>query len=262
VSHIIVTGGASGIGAATVRRLATAGIRVSVLDRSAADTAPWWAELPDALRGEWETADASDSAAFGAALERLAGSGVTGLVSCAGVSIKETFLESTTEAWEQTVAINILAAAQACRIAARAMVAGGDGGSIVLVSSTAAFGYVNGLGAHYHASKGAIAALTRCLASELGEHGIRVNSVVPGLVRTPLTEMMRAKHGEDVLSAPVPLRHIAEPEEVAQAIAFLLSPDASMVTGHNLPADGGQLSVVGQPLGGFPVILTPVARAR
>jgi NAD(P)-dependent dehydrogenase (short-subunit alcohol dehydrogenase family) len=256
VSHTIITGGAAGIGAAIAERLLARGERVSIVDRSAPDNADWWD--PDAGPGghRWVVADAGEPSEYEAAVASVVDDDVTGLVSCAGVSIKEDFLESTPEAWMQTLNVNVYGTAIACRSAARAMREAG-GGSIVTVSSTAAFGYVNGLGAHYHASKGAIVGLTRALASELAPFGIRVNAVVPGLVRTPMTEMMRARHGEERLSRSIPLRHVAHAEELADAIDFFLSPSSAMITGHCLPVDGGQLAVSGHPELSFPALVTP-----
>lgn len=258
MSHILITGGASGIGAATAQHLAAGGIRVSILDRtdSDAETAAWWHGLTPEVRGTWAVCDASDAAALEAAVDEIAADGLTGLVACAGISVKESFLESTLDVWRSTLDINVLGTVIAARSVARALVAAGNGGAIVTVASTAGYGYVNGLGAHYHASKGAILALTGALATELGPHGIRVNSVAPGLIATPITEFLRQKHGEAALTAPVPQRALGEPAEVARAIEFLLSTDASMITGHSLPVDGGQLAVAGQPLGGFADILT------
>ncbi|WP_186307599.1 SDR family NAD(P)-dependent oxidoreductase [Microbacterium sp. 1.5R] len=258
MSHILVTGGASGIGAATAQHLAAQGSRVSILDRtgSDADTAAWWHELAPDRRGTWAVCDAADADALEAAVDAIAAHGITGLVACAGISVKEPFLDSTLDVWRSTLDINVLGTVIAARSVARALVAAGRGGAIVTVASTAGYGYVNGLGAHYHASKGAILALTGALATELGPYGIRVNSVAPGLIATPITEFLRAKHGEAALTAPVPQRALGEPAEVARAIEFLLSADASMITGHSLPVDGGQLAVAGQPLGGFADIRT------
>jgi NAD(P)-dependent dehydrogenase (short-subunit alcohol dehydrogenase family) len=260
--HVIVTGGASGIGAGVVQWLTAAGTRVSVLDRSGPEAAPWWHRLPGGVRGGWAVADVADPDALIDAVDGLAAGGVTGLVSCAGISVKESFLDSSPRTWSETLDVNVRGAALACHRVAHAMAGRGGGGSIVLIASTVGVGHVAGLGAHYHASKGAIIALTRALAGELGPHGIRVNAVAPGLVRTPLTEFMRRTQGEDVLTARVPLRAMADPADVADAVAFLLSADASMVSGHVLPVDAGQLSVAGQPIGGFADLVTAPSRRR
>lgn len=258
MSHVLITGGASGIGAATVQRLAARGTRVSVLDRSPADAdaAAWWHALDPSVRGHWAVCDAADASALEAAVDGIAADDITGLVACAGVSIKEPFVDSTDQAWHQTLDVNVHGTVIAIRSVSRALITADRGGAIVTVASTAGYGYVNGLGAHYHASKGAILALTSALATELAPHGIRINAVAPGLIATPITEFLRAKHGEAALTAPVPQRALGDPLEVARAIEYLLSADASMITGHSLPVDGGQLTVVGQPLGGFDDIVT------
>ncbi|MDN3495487.1 SDR family NAD(P)-dependent oxidoreductase [Planococcus sp. APC 4015] len=258
MSHVLITGGASGIGAATAQHLAANGTRISVLDRSSDDlsTASWWHALDADVRGTWAVVDASDASALEIAVDDVVADGVDGVVTCAGISVKEPFAESTIDVWKKTLDINVLGTVITARSVARGLIDAGRGGSIVTVSSTAGFGYVNGLGAHYHASKGAIMALTHALATELGPYGIRVNAVAPGLIATPITEFLRAKHGEAALTAPVPQRSLGDPDEVARAISFLLSSDASMITGHVLPVDGGQLTVAGQPLGGFADIVT------
>jgi len=252
VSHVLVTGGASGIGAGTVQYLAGLGVMVSVIDRVGWDDAPWWNELDETVRGHWIIADATQRESYAEALERIGTQSLNGLVTSAGISLKETLFESSEESWGLTWDVNVMGTAIAVKHVASHMLEAGIRGSIVTMASTVSYGAISGLGAHYHASKGAIIALTRALASELGPHGIRVNAVAPGLVKTPLTQFMRDTVGEDTLTQRVPLRDIASPHDVAQAVAFLLSTDSSMVTGQVVPVDGGQLMVAGQPPGGFP----------
>lgn len=250
-AHVLITGGASGIGAATARALVRAGCRVSVLDRLDETGCDWWQGLDPGARGRWIVVDAGDPSSLAAAIDTVCADGVTGLVTCAGVSLKEPFLQSEDKSWMTTLVVNVMGTAIAARSFARSLVAEGRGGSIVTLSSTVGLGYVEGLGAHYHASKGAIIALTRSMAGELGRYDIRVNSVAPGVVRTPLTAQVRSATGEDELSGRVPLTTLAEPEDVAEAVAFLLSDAAADITGHVLPVDGGQLAVLQRPPAGF-----------
>lgn len=247
--HVLVTGGGSGIGAATVRALAALGIRVSVVDRVSAAAVDWWAALDDRVRGSWTATDVTDEAAMASVVAEVAD--ISGVVTCAGISIKEPFTGSSDAAWTSTLELNVVASARAARLAAAAMIEAGRPGAVVFVSSTGASGYVEGLGAHYHASKGAVSAMTRSIAAELAPHRIRVNAVAPGTVRTPMTAMMRARLGEEGIAARMPLGRLVEPEDVADVIVFLLGPDSAMTTGHVVPVDGGLLAVAGRPLSGF-----------
>jgi len=252
MSHVLITGGASGIGAGVALYLAENGVRVSILDRTGPDTVTWWNELSASVQGRWLVADAKNRADYVSALVSCAPDNLTGLVTSAGISLKEGFFDSSDESWDDSLTVNVMGTVLAIKEFARQIIDRGATGSVVTVASTVAYGAVAGLGAHYHASKGAIVALTRALASELGPEGIRVNSVAPGLVKTPLTQFMRDSVGESTLTSRVPLRDMADPEDVARAISFLLSTDSAMVTGQVIPVDAGQIMVSGQPPSGFP----------
>jgi len=258
MNHVLITGGASGIGAGVARYLSERGVRVSILDRTGPDAMPWWSELPASVQGRWLVADAKNRADYVSALVSCAHDNLTGLVTSAGISLKESFFDTSDESWDDSLTVNIMGTVLAIKEFARQVIDRGATGSVVTMASTVAYGAVAGLGAHYHASKGAIVALTRALASELGPQGIRVNSVAPGLVKTPLTQFMRDTVGEATLTSRVPLREMADPEDVARAVGFLLSTDSAMVTGQVVPVDAGQIMVSGQPPRGFP---DPVVRA-
>ena len=249
--HVLVTGGGSGIGAAVVRSCVASGARVSVFDREGADGDGSWAAVPAAQRGRWLSGDVREAVVLDRVAAELADD-LDALVTCAGVSIKSPFLEATEQDWRTTLDVNVLGTAQAVRAVARMLVQQDRPGAVVTVSSTAGFGHVAGLGVHYHASKGAIVAMTRALAGELAVHRIRVNAVAPGLVRTPMTVAERERLGERALAARTPQARVLEPEHVASAVAFLLSPAAAAITGHVLPVDAGQLAVAGAPVDGYP----------
>jgi NAD(P)-dependent dehydrogenase (short-subunit alcohol dehydrogenase family) len=234
----VVTGGASGIGLATVRALATAGAAVTVLDRT---DPPEGSGATHALQ-----VDVADPASVAQAFRSIAAreDRLDILVNSAGVSIREPALDLPMENWDRVVSVNMTGTFLCAREAARAMMASGRAGAIVNVASIMG---LSGGGLYpnvsYQTTKGAVVNMTRALAVEWAPHGIRVNAVAPTFVRTPFIAPLLEKPDlmrriEDM----TPLRRIAEPEDVAAAILFLASPAASMVTGHTLPVDGGFLA--------------------
>lgn len=254
MNHVIITGGASGIGRSLALRLTSRGVRVSVIDRAAVDGQDWWADVAPELRGAWHAIDVTDAAAVSAAVAASnAVAPVDGLATCAGVVNRETVLDADLDRFAQTMAVNVTGTLVTSQAVARLLVDEGRPGAIVTLASTAGIGYVYGLGAAYHASKSAVVGLTRSLAGDLAQHGIRVNCAVPGLVRTPMSASERESLGEEKLAARAPAGRLAEADELAAAVEWLLSPAASFTTGHILPVDGGQTSVAVPPVGGHPV---------
>jgi NAD(P)-dependent dehydrogenase (short-subunit alcohol dehydrogenase family) len=227
----LVTGGASGIGLATARLLRERGAEVAVIDRAPA--------TGFAAR----QTDVTDAPAVDAAVRELAGE-LGGpcdlLVNAAGVYRVEPLLELTPDAWDAVLRINLAGP----MLVARAVVAvlGDARGSIVNVSSIAATrAQATEPAAHYRASKGGLEALTRQMAVEWAPR-IRVNAVSPGRIDTPLVRALDDRGIDDAfLRAHVPLQRLGRAEEVAHAIAFLLSDEASYITGVAVPVDGGVL---------------------
>ena len=235
--RILVTGAGKGIGRDIACLLAQSGAHIIAVSRTAADLE----SLHSEIGGTMLVADLADVEAARKAAES-AGQ-VDFLVNNAGISIPQSFLETTPEAFDQTIAVNVRAALIMGQIMATDLIKRGQSGAIVNVSSTAS---QRGLADHaaYCASKGALDQLTRVMALELGPHGIRVNAVNPTVTLTPMAEMAWSDPQKSAaMMARIPLDKFALPRDVASVVAFLLSPQASMINGATLPVDGGFLAV-------------------
>jgi meso-butanediol dehydrogenase/(S,S)-butanediol dehydrogenase/diacetyl reductase len=245
----LITGGGSGIGEACARLFAEDGAHVAVmgrrpepLQRVAAETGGLAAPGDASRTQDCERAVAAAVAEFG----RL-----DILVSCAGVEGEGGVAEMSLDEWRRVLDANLESTMQVARAAVPAMLEGG-GGSVVNVSSLAAL-VAPGNMAAYITSKSAILGLTRSLAVDYGPLGIRVNTLCPGWVWTPMSQdemrMYAASKGitpdEAVAHATryLPLGRMAEPVEIARCVRFLASDDASFVTGATLVADGGSSAV-------------------
>ncbi|MEU6274530.1 glucose 1-dehydrogenase [Streptomyces populi] len=240
----IVTGGSRGIGAATCVRLAKDGHDVAVGYVSDGGAAERTAAAVRAAGARCVTVrvDTSDEAAverlFDTAGDRLGP--VTGLVNNAGVTGPLGRLADADAAdLRRVVEVNLLGTLLCSRRAARSMAALG-GGAIVNVSSAAATLGSPGEFVHYAASKAAVDALTTGLAKELGPDGIRVNAVAPGMIDTGMHAAMGDPGRAGRAAASIPLRRVGTAEEIAAAVAWLMSPDASYTTGAVLRVSGGR----------------------
>jgi NAD(P)-dependent dehydrogenase (short-subunit alcohol dehydrogenase family) len=174
--------------------------------------------------------------------ERVLGA-IDVLINNAGIARKDRFLDITPEQWDRVLQVNLRGMFLVAQAVARHMVAQG-GGVIVNMASTNALGGEEEL-AHYNASKGGVLQLTRTMAVELGRHGVRVNCLCPGFIRTPLNDAISDEAFVQAYERDkIPLGRAGTPEEVAAAYAFLASDDASFIHGEALVIDGGQLAVM------------------
>jgi NAD(P)-dependent dehydrogenase (short-subunit alcohol dehydrogenase family) len=232
----VITGAASGIGAATARRLAGAdGARLLLVDRAEEQLQRVAGELgAEALTVDLTLPDAGERVAA-AARERLGGLDL--LVSNAGAAFSAPLVELSLEDWDRTFAINVRAAWLLAK-AAYPLLRDAQG-SLVVTASIAAREPAAPVGA-YASSKAAVVMLVRQLAYEWGPDGIRCNCVSPGTTHTGMTDGTYSDpQRRSERASHLPLRRIAEPDEVAGVIAFLAGPDASYITGIDVLVDGG-----------------------
>jgi NAD(P)-dependent dehydrogenase (short-subunit alcohol dehydrogenase family) len=238
----LVTGGGRGIGAATAARLAADGHHVAIVVQADRDSAERTADLVRAAgrKALVVLADVADEdavdRAFDTAAEALGP--VTGLVNNAAVTGRlGAFVDADTATMRRVLDVNVMGYLLCARRAARDMA--GRGGAIVNVSSGAATTGSPGEYIHYAASKGAVDTMTIGLARELGPVGIRVNAVSPGRIWTGMHAAMGDPDRPAKIAGVAPLRRAGEPHEVAAAIAWLLSDEASYTTGANIRVAGG-----------------------
>ena len=245
--RVVITGGTGGIGQSVVELFAREGARVLFSDHSAEDCSDYASELvARGLEARHMAADLrrkSDcEALISEAVKQLGGVDI--LINNAGIIPRGTILETTDDMWFSALDVNLTAVFFLCRAAIPQMQQAG-GGAIVNTSST--WGLYPGPGhVAYCTSKAALAALTKNLARDHAPDGIRVNAVCPNEVNTPMLRTGFARRGIDPKSAieelgkSVPLGHVAEPEEIADVIAFLASPDARYVCGAAVEVSGAK----------------------
>lgn len=232
----LVTGARRGIGAAIVERLRADGARVTAVDIAPGDGVV--------------QADVTDPERMAEVVDVAAGEGTLDIcVANAGVFGGAPFVESSWTAWREVIEVNLLGTAVTLRAGAERMVERGEGGRLLATASVAAFSGTDGATA-YCASKAGVVGLVRCLAVELGPHGITVNCVAPGEIETEqnaafIEDIARRERiaADDVRArwiAGTPLRRLGAPRDVAGVFAFLASDDAAFVSGEMIVADGGK----------------------
>lgn len=234
----VVTGAASGIGAAAARAFAAEGAKVALLDANGEGARAMAAEIPGARAFAVDVSSGSSiKAAFGAVLQAFGTVNV--LVNSAGVIGKWTLQNMTEEEWDRVLDINLKGTAL-CTQAVIAPMRAQGGGAVVNVSSMAGKRVSYAGATNYTASKTAVVGFTAHAAFELGTYKIRVNAVCPGPTITGMTKK-RSPEQLAAVAAKIPLGRWVMPEDVANAILFLASDEAAMCTGTALDVDGGIL---------------------
>jgi NAD(P)-dependent dehydrogenase (short-subunit alcohol dehydrogenase family) len=245
----IVTGGGRGIGRGIARRLVELGATVIVVSRTAADVDETCAQLSGLGSVEAAPCDVSDrDAAKRLIADVRERHGALDILACShGVYDADSpFLELSEEQWDRTLGINLTGNFTLAQTTARTMVADGTAGRIIFISS------INGLASEpnccdYNTSKAGLHGFARSIAYDLAPHGITVNVVAPGWVRSPMSAPYLS---EDVLAGRQRFNmtgRVGEPEDIAGAVAWLADPSSSYVTGTVIPVDGGQAAMLPMP---------------
>jgi NAD(P)-dependent dehydrogenase (short-subunit alcohol dehydrogenase family) len=243
---VVVTGAASGIGAACVRRLWEEGASVALADQDQSGIDKLVTELHDDVRifgGKLDVSDAEQVQRFIVEAQQNLGK-LHGLINCAGIKGVGNVLDCESENWKNVMSVNLDGTFLMCQAFARAVQHDETSRAIVNISSGAGImGVPNRL--PYVASKFAVSGITRTMGAELGPYGIRVNAIAPGMIRTPFTAYMfddpdKAKR----IRAAHAIGREGQPEEIAAVAAFLLSDDASFMTGAIVSVDGGQTACI------------------
>jgi len=243
---VLVTGGGSGIGRATAVALAEVGRPVAVWDIDAAGAEETAARCRDlGVTAQAARVDVSDSAVIADAVTSVADAlgSLGGFVHAAGVSGAALVDDLDDAVWDDTLNVNLRAAAVICRHLLPPFREAGPGSSVVLISSIEGF-FGSSVLTAYCASKGGVLGVMRSLAQRFASEGFRVNAVCPGAVATPMLEPAFALPGfREQIEERTPLQRISTPDEIARPIRFLLSAEASFVTGTHLTVDGGMTAV-------------------
>lgn len=239
---VVVTGAGSGIGAASTKRLLDEGATVVALDvtQEGVDAAVSGAADPDRIHGAViDVCDHQAAVALLAKVRKKLG-GINGLINCAGITGEGSIIDSDPERHRKIMAVNLDGTINMCQAFVLAVKDDAGPRAIVNISSGAGLlGVPNRLS--YVASKFGISGITKSMSPELGPLGIRVNAVAPGMTRTPLIEyMMKDPAAVARVNAKHPIGRIGDPEEIAAVIVFLLTDDASFMTGSVVSVDGGQ----------------------
>jgi NAD(P)-dependent dehydrogenase (short-subunit alcohol dehydrogenase family) len=240
----MVTGSASGIGLATVERLSSEGA-VAVVSDVQDDAGERAAAAIRDGGGEamYVHLDVTDEEGWRSAVEQVVAERgrLDILVNNAGLGDLATIEETSLGDWERTIAIDQTGVFLGMKCCAEALKASGHG-SVINISSI--FGTSGGFGTSpaYHAAKGAVRTLTKNVALHWATEGVRVNSVHPGFIRTPILDQAKGTDVWNAMTASTPMGRLGEPEEIAAAVAYLASDDASFVTGLELYVDGGYIA--------------------
>lgn len=234
--RVLITGGASGIGAATAARFLEEGARVVVLDRDVEAGKRIQRELAGLSVVNADVARLDEvKAAFGQAIQMMGAVDV--LINNAGISIRHNFLEITPEEWDRVLAVNLTGVFYVAQTAARHMMEKGSGVILQTASTNGIMGYP--YYADYNATKAGVIELTKSMALELAPK-VRVNAVAPGYVLTP---MQRAEYSDAMLeevNRKIPMRRHAKPEEIASLFAYLASDDGAFASGQVYIMDGAE----------------------